>query len=488
MVKLARGGMNSSNRGRSKPRPLFPPGELPLFGPPPAYMRRPPGPPIPPPARGPIGYDYGPPPPPPMRLPPHHGPPMPPPPHMPLRGRPGRPPPPMPLLQAPVMPPRPLPFLRGRGMGPRMGPGKKLGKGIKKAKNRRNKKGVPTTSQNKPEGEYYCEVCDRSWMTPEELEVHLSEHITCHFEGCSFRGAPKIVTLHIKLQHESGMFDKIVKSSNKEDIEKWREERRRNFPTKENIEKKLAERKEMEERGENIEQNMKSFKRNQAMHYNEKGKAEEKKINNKRKRNKFNNSKNNPINKVNGYNPQFLSTASLPNDIGDAKNDEEDHNINISDEEWISDSKGVVKSAAISNILMNLSSTYASDESDSEVIISDKMESVEDKSLEDRCGDSDNEPPEEEKIVRQSDVVSDCEMNLEHNKFNDKFSKRKKNHPKHQFKPKSNVMKWQPSLRKKPLTLLEKLLSKEIKQERNYILQCIRFIINENYFESSLNI
>lgn len=150
MVKLARGGMNNSNRGRSKPRPLFPPGELPLFGPPPAYMRRP-GPPIPPPARGPIGYDYGPPPPPPMRLPPHLGPPMPPPPHMPLRGRPGRPPPPMPLLQAPVMPPRPLPFLRGRGMGPRMGPGKKLGKGIKKAKNRRNKKGAPNTSQNKPE-------------------------------------------------------------------------------------------------------------------------------------------------------------------------------------------------------------------------------------------------------------------------------------------------------------------------------------------------
>ncbi|CAH1396941.1 unnamed protein product [Nezara viridula] len=484
MVKLARGGMNNSNRGRSKPRPLFPPGELPLFGPPPAYMRRP-GPPIPPPARGPVGYDYGPPPPPPMRLPPHLGPPMPPPPHMPLRGRPGRPPPPMPLLQAPVMPPRPLPFLRGRGMGPRMGPGKKLGKGIKKPKNRRNKKGAPTTSQNKPEGDYYCEVCDRSWMTPEELEVHISEHITCHFEGCFFKGAPKIVALHVKLQHDSGMFDKIVKSSNKEDIEKWREERRRKFPTLENIEKKIAERKEMEERGERIEPNIKSYKRNQSTKYNVKDKVEGKNVNNKRKRNKFQDFRNNSDSKVKGFNPQFLSTAFLPDDIEDAKNDED---CNISDEEWISDNKGIVESAPISNILMNLSSTYASDdEIDSQQIVSDKKGSDQVNTLEGRIGESDDEPPEEEKIIRQSDMDSNNETNLEDKKFTERFSKRKKVYPKHQLKPKPKVMEWQPSLRKRPLTLLEKLLNKEIKQERNFILQCVRFIINENYFETSSN-
>lgn len=55
----------------------------------------------------------------------------------------------------------------------------------------------------------------------------------------------------------------------------------------------------------------------------------------------------------------IVFVASLPNDIGDAKKDED---YNISDEEWISDSKGVVESAAISNVLMNLSSTYASDD------------------------------------------------------------------------------------------------------------------------------
>lgn len=142
MVKLSRGGMNNSNRGRLKLRPLFPPGELPLFGPPPVYIRRP-GPPIPPTGRGPVGYEYGPHPPP-MR-PPRMGPP----PNIHMRGHPGRPPPPMPLLQAPVMPPRPLSFMRGRGMGPRMGPGKNFGKGIKKPKNRRSKKNVPSPSVNK---------------------------------------------------------------------------------------------------------------------------------------------------------------------------------------------------------------------------------------------------------------------------------------------------------------------------------------------------
>lgn len=115
-------------------------------------------------------------------------------------------------------------------------------------------------------------------MTPEELEVHLSEHITCHFEGCCFKAAPKIVALHVKLQHDSGIFEKIVKSSNKEDIEKWREERKRNFPTLQNIEKKLAEHKEMEERGERIEPNIKSFTRNKLMNSKEKGNTDEKKI------------------------------------------------------------------------------------------------------------------------------------------------------------------------------------------------------------------
>lgn len=332
-------------------------------------------------------------------------------------------------------------------------------------------------------GDYYCEVCDRSWVTPEELEVHLSEHITCHFEGCCFKAAPKIVALHVKLQHDSGIFEKIVKSSNKEDIEKWREERKRNFPTLQNIEKKLAEHKEMEERGERIEPNIKSFTRNKLMNSKEKGNTDEKKFNNKRKRNKSKNFKNNPDKKVKGFNPQFLSTASLPNDIEDAKNDED---CNISDEEWISDNKGVVESAPISNVLMNLSCNYASDdEIDSHQTVSDKKESDQVNTLEGRCEESDDEPPEEEKIVRESDVPY-TELSSQHKTITDRFSK-KKRHLKHQLKHKPKVMEWQPSSRKRPLTLLEKLLTKEIKQERNYILQCIRFIISENYFETSLN-
>lgn len=133
MVKIGRGGMMNYSRGRQNARPLFPPGELPLFGPPPAYSRRNPGngmsplrgPPLPGPRGPPMAQMR----PPNMGPPPHHI-------NMNCRPRPG-PPTPMPLLQAPIMPPRPPNFMRGRPM-PRLVHGNKVEKNMK-GRNRKNR-------------------------------------------------------------------------------------------------------------------------------------------------------------------------------------------------------------------------------------------------------------------------------------------------------------------------------------------------------------
>lgn len=93
------------------------------------------------------------------------------------------------------------------------------------------------------------------------------------------------------------------------------------------------------------------------------------------------------------------------------------------------------------------------------IFLVDHLQNVADKKESDQVNTfegSDNEPPEEEKIVRQNDVAN-TELTLDHKKFSDRFSKRKKVHLEHQLKPKPKVMEWQPSLRKRPLTLLEKV-------------------------------
>lgn len=54
------------------------------------------------------------------------------------------------------------------------------------------------------------------------------------------------------MQHSSGLFKKIANLNNPQEIQKWREERKKRYPTKENVEKKLAAMKEKIERGEKM--------------------------------------------------------------------------------------------------------------------------------------------------------------------------------------------------------------------------------------------
>lgn len=54
------------------------------------------------------------------------------------------------------------------------------------------------------------------------------------------------------MQHATGLYKKIAKLQDPEEIKKWREERKSKFPTKENIEKKNAFLKEKIERGEKM--------------------------------------------------------------------------------------------------------------------------------------------------------------------------------------------------------------------------------------------
>ncbi|PAA83695.1 hypothetical protein BOX15_Mlig033978g5, partial [Macrostomum lignano] len=95
---------------------------------------------------------------------------------------------------------------------------------------------------------WHC--CNRDFRSESELERHKSEHAKCWVADCPFTASQELIELHFVHQHRTGLANQILQA----DCDTWRQERRKNFPTAERAEAKRREAAAREARGEVVQQ------------------------------------------------------------------------------------------------------------------------------------------------------------------------------------------------------------------------------------------
>nr|CAH7744488.1 unnamed protein product [Callosobruchus chinensis] len=305
------------------------------------------------------------------------------------------------------------------------------------------------------------------------------------------------------MQHATGLYDKIRNINTPQDIAKWIEERKKRFPNKENIVKRQQEVEERWKRGERITANDNRFGR-------DKFRLQKRKIESRNSRAKQMLPKKNTVKKVSLFNEKhdwngtmfpFRGTASLEAVV-------ERDSSEYEDDEWEPRRPGhaVVK---LNNALSGLMGAYASDSaSDNEeckmgivnnqvVRMAEVKPKIPQATTTYQGNQSDGEPPDEiktEKIVVDSTISKESTPGKQKVALKGNVRKRKRG-PGTQRNPKkmnrssvvagtSKQHEFPYGFKKRKVTLLEKLLQSEVRHERNVILQCVRYIVNNNFFKS----
>jgi hypothetical protein len=95
------------------------------------------------------------------------------------------------------------------------------------------------SSADKGPPKFFCEPCEKGFQTQSDYDTHVKKHANCEEPGCKFRGSQAALQVHHLRVHNERIRDLLQNINTPEGLAKYREERRKNYPTKENVAKKV---------------------------------------------------------------------------------------------------------------------------------------------------------------------------------------------------------------------------------------------------------
>ncbi|XP_015117203.1 nuclear fragile X mental retardation-interacting protein 1 [Diachasma alloeum] len=314
-------------------------------------------------------------------------------------------------------------------------------------------------TSNEEDDSYYCEICDRDFQTEKLLNDHKSTHRVCGIDGCTFSAHPKLVEKHITMQHCTGLYHRMKNMKTPEEIENWIAERKRKYPTKSNIEMKQAETLEKKERGEIIKQAKGKFQSPQT----KKPLRERRRRGRKRRlvEIKAEPEEEEVTESYRGVQP-FRGTNSLV-EVEEEVPEAEEEVDNASAIQFSDDDDLVMP--IISNTQVkppfSLVADYGSDSDEPPDEVPIKKTKIEEPQVPECLPTPANVPVTKEKPPRKE--------------VSRRKARKTVDEPP---KPTRKLLHQQ-----KRSMFLDRLLSRSIQHERNYICQCIKYIVDNNFFD-----
>ncbi|EDV98018.1 GH17195 [Drosophila grimshawi] len=118
---------------------------------------------------------------------------------------------------------------------------------------------APTTLYTPSPTPEHCANCSMELATDHDMRRHLDQHEFCPAEDCSFVALASVMERHIEANHITGLYKTVRKVWTPEDISAWRAERCKRFPTATNVEKAKRAKEQRVKRGERLESSKPHF-------------------------------------------------------------------------------------------------------------------------------------------------------------------------------------------------------------------------------------
>lgn len=108
---------------------------------------------------------------------------------------------------------------------------------------------------------WFCEPCDKEFTQLSAYVAHNASHEKCQHDGCNFVGTRKVVTAHFLGSHGAfsgsgfttieveGQNFRVLMGTSPEDVQQWRADRRKHFPTAATVQSKFQHSEELRNAG-----------------------------------------------------------------------------------------------------------------------------------------------------------------------------------------------------------------------------------------------